>query len=69
MPLARAVRSGKLTRGDSEDVNQLLNEYASADTKEITFEQYKRGVRKAIKRHKKDDIMGSQGVGASHLGR
>jgi len=64
-----AVRSGKLTRGDSEEVNRLISDYASPDTNEITFEQYKRGVRKAIKRHKKEDIMGSQGLGAGHLGR
>ena len=64
-----AVRSGKLTRKDSEEVSRLISDYAPPDTNEITFEQYKRGVRKAIKRHKKENTMSSKGVGASHLGR
>jgi hypothetical protein len=63
-----AVRSGKLERGESDEVDQLLNEYAP-DTEVITFEQFKRGVRKAMKRHKKENGMTAQGVGASHLGR
>lgn len=63
-----AVRSGKLERGESDEVDQLLNEYAS-DTDVITFEQFKRGVRKAMKRHKKENSITAQGVGAGHLGR
>jgi hypothetical protein len=66
----RGCHSGILERGESEEVDQLLADYATADTDKITFEEFKRGVRKALKRHKKENkAMGSQGVAASHLGR
>ena len=65
---ACAVHSGTLKRGESEEVDRLLDEYAP-DTNEITFEQYKRGVRKAIKRYKKENSMSARGKGADHLGR
>merc|ERR1711871_989964 len=61
-------RDGTLKRGGSEEVDRLLDEYAP-DTNEITFEQYKRGVRKAIKRYKKENAMSARGNGADHLGR
>lgn len=68
-----SLRSGVLERGESDEVDQLLDDYA-ADTQKITFEEFKRGVRKAMKRHKKEKKEGrkegrNQGVAAGHLGR
>lgn len=63
------ARSGKLERGESAEVDELLDDYATGETV-ITFEQYKRGVRAAMKRHKKENMaMRGRGVGAGHLGR
>ena len=66
-------RDGVLQRGESDEVDQLFADYA-VETDKITFEQFKRGVRKALKRHKADDARmgggaGTSNVAAGHLGR
>lgn len=62
-------KNGILERGESEEIDGLLNQYAARED-QITFEQFKRGVRKAMKRHaQQNTAMREQGIAASHLGR